>query len=141
MRKLLKKLSNAPGVSGFEDEIREIIFKELQGFVDEIKIDEMGNFIAIKKGDPEGKKIMIAAHMDEIGLMVRYIDKNGFIKFSKIGGINDQMLLNQEVSIHTPNGIVTGVIGSKPPHRMKESEKKKVIDYENTVSHTHLTLP
>ena len=63
--------------------------------------------------------------------MIRYIDKNGFIKFSKIGGINDQMLLNQEVSIHTSNGIVTGVIGSKPPHRMKEAERKKVIDYEN----------
>ena len=54
---------------------------------------------------------MLAAHMDEIGLMVRYIDKDGFIKFSKIGGINDQMLLNQEVTIHTSNGAVTGVIG------------------------------
>jgi putative aminopeptidase FrvX len=120
MRKLLKKLSNAPGVSGFEDEIREIISKELEGFVDEIKIDEMGNFIAIKKGDPEGKKIMLAAHMDEIGLMVRYIDKKGFIKFSKIGGINDQMLLNQDVYIQTSKGHISGVIGSKPPHKMKK---------------------
>jgi len=130
MKKLLKKLSNAPGVSGFEDEVRELIFNELDGFVDEIKIDEMGNLIAIKNGKPEGKKIMLAAHMDEIGLMVRYIDEKGFIKFSKIGGINDQMLLNQDVYIQTPKGDVNGVIGSKPPHKMKKSEKNKVFEYD-----------
>ena len=67
---------------------------------------------------------MLAAHMDEIGLMVRYIDKNGFIKFSQTGWINDQMLLNQEVYIHSQKEKVIGVIGSKPPHRMKASEKK-----------------
>ena len=89
MKELLKRLSNAPGVSGFEENVREIIFKELDDVVDEIKIDEMGNLIAIKNGEPNGKKIMLAAHMDEIGLMVRYIDEHGFIKFSKIGGIND----------------------------------------------------
>ena len=91
----------------------------------------MGNVIATRTGKPDGKRIMLAAHMDEIGLMVRYIDKNGFIKFSKIGGINDQMLMNQEVTIRTSNGDVTGVIGSKPPHRMKEAERKKITDFEN----------
>ena len=130
MKGLLKRLSNAPGVSGFEEKVRELIFNELDGYVDQIKIDEMGNLIAIKNGIPDGKRIMLAAHMDEIGLMVRYIDKNGFIKFSKIGGINDQMLLNQEVTIHTSNGNVTGVIGSKPPHKMKESERKKITEYD-----------
>lgn len=131
MDSLLKKLSDAPGVSGFEEEIREIIIDELKDHVDEVEIDQMGNVITTRKGKPNGKKIMLAAHMDEIGLMIRYIDKNGFIKFSKIGGINDQMLLNQEVTIHTDDGEVTGVIGSKPPHRMKESERKKILDYEN----------
>ncbi len=131
MKDLLKKLADAPGVSGFEDEVRDIMINELKDSVDKIEIDQLGNLIATRNGKPDGKKIMLAAHMDEIGLMIRYIDKNGFIKFSKIGGINDQMLLNQEVSIHTSNGIVTGVIGSKPPHRMKEAERKKVIDYEN----------
>ncbi len=96
-----------------------------------VVVDDLGNLIATRNGKPDGKKIMLAAHMDEIGLMVRYIDKNGFIKFSKIGGINDQMLLNQEVTIHTSNGNVTGVIGSKPPHQMKESERKKITEYEN----------
>ncbi len=130
MKELLKRLSNAPGVSGFEENVREIIFKELDDVVDEIKIDEMGNLIAIKNGEPNGKKIMLAAHMDEIGLMVRYIDEHGFIKFSKIGGINDQMLLNQAVYIPTKNGNINGVIGSKPPHIMKKSEREKILEYD-----------
>ena len=131
MKDLLKKLSDAHGVSGFEDEVRNIMIDELKDHVDDVVVDEMGNMIATRNGKSDGKKIMLAAHMDEIGLMVRYIDKNGFIKFSKIGGINDQMLLNQEVTIRTSNGDVTGVIGSKPPHRMKEAERKKITDYEN----------
>ncbi len=131
MKDLLKKLADASGVSGFEDDVRNIMMDELKGQVDELEVDTLGNMIATRYGSPDGKKIMLAAHMDEIGLMVRYIDKNGFIKFSKIGGINDQMLLNQEVTIHTSNGDITGVIGSKPPHRMKEAERKKIIDYEN----------
>ena len=131
MKDLLKKLADASGVSGFEDDVRNIMMDELKGQVDELEVDTLGNMIATRYGSPDGKKIMLAAHMDEIGLMVRYIDKNGFIKFSKIGGIDDQMLLNQEVTIHTSNGDITGVIGSKPPHRMKEAERKKIIDYEN----------
>jgi endoglucanase len=131
VRDLLKKLTEAPGISGFEDEIRNLMMDELEGHVDEMEVDNMGNMIALKKGKEGGKRVMLAAHMDEIGLMIRYIDKNGFIKFSKIGGINDQMLLNQEVTIYTSNGTLTGVIGSKPPHRMKEAERKKVISYED----------
>jgi putative aminopeptidase FrvX len=131
MKDLLKKLADAPGVSGFEDDVRSIMMDELKDHVDKMEVDDLGNLIATRNGKPDGKKIMLAAHMDEIGLMVRYIDKHGFIKFSKIGGINDQMLLNQEVTIHTSNGDVNGVIGSKPPHKMKESERKKIIEYEN----------
>ncbi len=131
MKKLLEKLSNASGVSGFEDEIRNLMMGELKGHVDELEVDEMGNLIAIKKGNLDGKKVMLAAHMDEIGLIVRYIDKQGFIKFSKLGGINDQMLLNQEVLIHSRGEKILGVIGSKPPHRMKAAEKKKPVEYEN----------
>lgn len=131
MEKILEKLSNAAGVSGFEEDIREIITDEVKDHVDEIETDNMGNLIMVKKGKDDGKKIMLAAHMDEIGLMVRHIDKEGFLKFSKIGGINDQMLLNQEVYIHTDNGKVLGVLGSKPPHRMKAAERKKAVEYEN----------
>jgi putative aminopeptidase FrvX len=131
VRELLKKLTDASGISGFEDGIRNVIISEIKDHVDEIEVDNMGNMIATRKGKEGGKKVMLAAHMDEIGLMVRYIDKNGFIKFSKIGGINDQMLLNQEVTVKTSKGDVIGVIGSKPPHRMKSSEMKKVISYED----------
>ncbi|MGZ7160162.1 MAG: M42 family metallopeptidase [Methanobacterium sp.] len=131
MTKLLEKLSNAPGVSGFEEEIRKIITSELKGHVDKIEKDNMGNLIATKNGKKNGKKIMLAAHMDEIGLMIRFIDEEGFVKFSKIGGINDQMLLNQEVIIHSEKESVLGVIGAKPPHRMKAAEKKKVVDHES----------
>ncbi|BDZ71181.1 M42 family metallopeptidase [Methanobacterium petrolearium] len=131
MKQLLEKLSNASGVSGFEDEVRNLMMEELKGHVDDLEVDKMGNLIAIKKGKPSGKTVMLAAHMDEIGLMVRYIDKNGFIKFSKLGGINDQMLLNQEVFIHSNGEKILGVIGSKPPHRMKAADKKKPVNYEN----------
>ncbi|WP_321421480.1 M42 family metallopeptidase [uncultured Methanobacterium sp.] len=131
MKELLEMLSNASGVSGFEDEIRDLMMNQLEGHVDEMYVDNLGNLIAIKKGKSEGKKVMLAAHMDEIGLIVRYIDEKGFIKFSKLGGINDQMLLNHQVYIETSHGKVLGVIGSKPPHRMKQAEKKKVIEYEN----------
>ena len=131
MRELLKKLTDAPGISGFEDGIRNVMIDELKGHVDDIEVDNMGNMISTKNGKEGSKKVMLAAHMDEIGLMVRYIDKNGFIKFSKIGGINDQMLLNQEVTVYTSKGEIIGVIGSKPPHRMKESERKKILGYED----------
>lgn len=130
MKNLLEKLSNAPGVSGFEGEVRDLMIQEMKDYVDEIEVDDLGNLIAVKNGDPGGKKIMLAAHMDEIGLMVRYIDKQGFIKFSKIGGINDQMLLNQEVYIQSAKGNVTGVIGSKPPHKMKPEERKKILKHD-----------
>ncbi len=128
---LLKKLSELPGISGFEGEVVEVIKNELKDHVHRLEEDHLGNIIALKKGKPNCPKIMLAAHMDEIGLMVRHIDKKGFIKFSKIGGINDQMIINQKVHIHTKKGPVVGVIGSKPPHRMKSSEKKKAITHDN----------
>lgn len=131
MMELMKKLSDVPGVSGFEERVVELIQNELEGHVDEMETDRLGNIIAFKKGKSDAPKIMLAAHMDEIGLMVRHVDKKGFIKFSKIGGINDQMLLNQTVFIHGKNGPVFGVIGSKPPHRMKAAERKKILEYED----------
>ncbi len=125
MKELLEKLSNAHGVSGREDEIREILKEELEGHVDEIKIDTMGNLIAIKNGS--STSCMLAAHMDEIGLMVKYIDERGFIRFVPIGGWFEQTLLNERVVFKTERGEVYGVIGSKPPHLLEEEEKKKPI--------------
>lgn len=129
--KLVEELCMTPGISGFEENIAEIIKRELKDVADEIETDAMGNVIATKKGSSKkGPRVMLAAHMDEIGLMVRYIDDNGFIRFSTIGGINDQLLMNQTVVIHSKNGDVTGVIGSKPPHVTKPEERKKVVPYD-----------
>ncbi len=126
---LLEKLSNAHGVSGYEGNIRQIIEEEVRPYVDEIKTDKMGNLIATKKG---GKPVvMLAAHMDEIGLMVKYVDDKGFARFTKTGGWFDQTLLNQRMIMHTENGPLYGVLGSKPPHAMKEEDKNKVIKAED----------
>ncbi|MBR1610066.1 MAG: M42 family peptidase, partial [Methanobrevibacter sp.] len=125
---LMRELSLAPGVSGSEEEIAKIITRELKDVADKIETDSMGNLIATKKGQKKAPTVMLAAHMDEIGLMVRYIDDNGFINFSTIGGINDQMLMNQTVTIHSSIGEpVVGVIGSKPPHVTTPEERNKVV--------------
>ena len=124
---LMKELSLTPGVSGSEEKIAEIIERELKDTVDSIERDTMGNLIATKKGEKKAPTIMLASHMDEIGLMVSYIDDKGYLKFTTIGGINDQMLMNQTVVVHGSKGDVVGVIGSKPPHVTKPEERNKVI--------------
>ena len=126
IKNLLETLSNAHGISGYEGDVRGIIKKEIESYVDEVKIDTFGNLIAIKKG--KSPSIMIAAHMDEIGLMAKYVDDEGFIRFAKVGGWFDQTLVNQRVLLHTKKGVVAGVIGSKPVHVMEEEEKKKAIE-------------
>ncbi len=127
MLDLLKRLSEAHGVPGSEGEVRGILRQELSKFC-AIEEDRMGNLIA-RKG--EGKRrIMLAAHTDEVGLMVKHIDNEGFIRFATLGGFFDQTLLSQRVLVHTSKGRLYGVIGSKPPHILKEEEKKKVIEYK-----------
>ncbi|MDD1760128.1 MAG: M42 family peptidase, partial [Methanothrix sp.] len=126
IKSLLEKLSNAHGISGWEGSIQQIVKEELASYVDEIRIDVLGNLIATKKG--EKPSIMIEAHSDEIGLMAKQVDEKGFIRFIRIGGWFDQTLLNQRVIIHTRSGPVVGVIGSKPPHVMKEEDRKKVVE-------------
>jgi len=125
---LVKRLSEATGCGGDEEEVVEIITSELEGKA-ELGRDRMGNLIAkVGSGRP---KIMLAAHMDEVGLIVRHIDEKGFIKFAKLGGINDQILLGQRVKLKTTNGsYVYGAIGSKPIHLLKEEERKQAVSYE-----------
>lgn len=130
MRELLKKLAEAHGVSGYESEIREIVEAEITPYVDEIKTDGLGNLIATRKG--KKPSVMIAAHLDEIGLMVKHIEDEGFLRFSTIGGWFDQTLLNQRVVLHSESEVKAyGVIGSKPPHKMKKEEREKAIKSED----------
>jgi endoglucanase len=131
MKDLLKRLSEACGISGFEDDIRDILKEELKDYVDEMETDLMGNLITTHKGKEDKPSVMLASHMDEIGLMVSYIDDDGFLRFVKIGGINDQMLLNQKVYVKTENGDIPGIIGSKPPHITSAAEAKKIIPYKS----------
>ncbi len=128
VRDLLVKLSNAHGVSGSEESIGTIVKRELKKYVDEITEDSMGNIIAIKKGG--NFRVMLAAHADEIGLMVKSIDEKGFIRFVTLGGWFAPTLYNQRVILHGSKGRVTGVLGGKPPHKMDEEERKKGIKVE-----------
>ncbi len=128
----LERLSNACGVTGREDEVRELLKTMLKPHVDEVKEDKLGNVIGMKEGrKKDTPKMMLAAHMDEIGLIIKNITKNGFLQFAKLGGIPDRILVAQQVLVHTRNGRKSGIIGSKPPHIMKEEEKKKVIQSDN----------
>jgi endoglucanase len=101
--------------------------KFLKPYVDEVKEDKLGNVIGIKRGKKNASKVMLAAHMDEIGLLVKTISKEGFIQFAKIGGIDDRILLAQKVIVYTEKGPLHGIIGSKPPHIQKEEERKRVL--------------
>ena len=129
VKELLRKLSNAHGVSGSEGSVFSVIKKELKGHVDEIREDPMGNLIAIKRGNKF--KVMLAAHMDEIGLMVKYVDEKGFIRFVALGGWYGPTLYNQRVILHTPGGPLFGVIGGKPPHMMDDDERKKGVKVDD----------
>ena len=127
----LEKLSNACGVAGREEEIRDLMKDLLKPNVDEINEDKLGNIIGVKKGNKNAPTVMLAAHMDEIGLMIKNITKEGFLQFAKIGGIDDRILVAQRILIHTDRGSITGIIGSKPPHILKEEEKKRVIEADD----------
>ncbi|MEM3577320.1 MAG: M42 family metallopeptidase [Candidatus Bathyarchaeia archaeon] len=126
----LEKLSNACGVAGREEEVRKLMKSMLEKCADDVKEDKLGNVIAIKKGKKNAPKVMLAAHMDEIGLLVKTISKEGFLQFAKIGGIDDRILLAQKVLVYTEKGPLHGIIGSKPPHIQKEEERKRIMTYD-----------
>ena len=121
---LLKEITEVAGAPGHEQRIREIVLREVTPLVDEVKIDNMGNVSAIKKGKAD-KKVMIGAHMDEIGFIVTYIDDNGFVHFHTLGGFDPKTLTAQRVIIHGTKDVI-GVMGSKPIHVMTPEEKTKM---------------
>jgi putative aminopeptidase FrvX len=121
---LLKLLSETPGVSGREEHIRQIVIKELRPLVDELQVDALGNVTAIKRGSGE-LRVMLAAHMDEIGFMVRYVDDQGFIRLQPLGGFDPRVLVAQRVLVHTATGqSLRGVLspGSKPIHLLADEK-------------------
>jgi putative aminopeptidase FrvX len=121
---LLKELTDAHGVPGYEHDVRALMRARFEP-LGEIVQDKIGSLIC-RLGD-QGPRVMLAAHMDEIGFMVRHITKEGFVKFLPLGGWWDQVLLGQRVIIKSSGGDVTGVIGAKPIHLLPADEANKVV--------------
>lgn len=127
---LLTKLCLCPGAPGREATIRNLILSEIKDFVDDTLVDHMGNLICIKKGKSD-KRLMVAAHMDEISFMVSHIDNNGFARLLPLGGFDPKTLTAQRVIVHGKEPVV-GVLGSKPIHLMTDEERSKppkISDY------------
>jgi putative aminopeptidase FrvX len=124
---LLAKICEVAGAPGFEARVRKIVLEEIQGFVDEIEVDNLGNIYAIKRGKDSSKRAMVGAHMDEIGFMVNHIDDKGFIRFNTLGGFDPKTLTAQRVIVHGKEDII-GVMGSKPIHIMTPDERNKKLE-------------
>jgi endoglucanase len=123
---LLRLFADAHGLSGYEDDVAALLKREMEPLVDEVRIDTMGNVIGVRAG--AGPAVMVAAHMDEIGLMVRHVDEDGYLRVVSVGGWFDQTILSQRVIIHGRDGKkLAGVVGSRPPHLMDADERKKMV--------------
>ena len=125
----LKELTLLAGISGHESRVKKYIEKELEKINVETNNDNLGSIIAVK--GESGPKIMIAGHMDEIGLIVSNITENGFIKFQTIGGWFSQVMISKLWDIHTKDKVITGVSGIKPPHIIPLNERSKAIPIED----------
>ncbi len=125
MAEVLKRLTEARGVTGNEDEVREIILELARKTGAEVSVDRMGNVIAEKSGRAGSKKVMIAAHMDEVGFIISHISDNGMLKFKPVGGIDQRILLSKRVRIGKDG--TPGVIGVKAIHLQEPKERSTVI--------------
>lgn len=125
----LKTLCLLSGVSSFEDEVRNYIKDRVAPHADSIRVDAMGNLIVFKKGTkPSGNKLMLCAHMDEVGLIIRAITEDGYLKFACVGGIDRRVLLGKRVAVGDKK--VTGIIGLKAIHMTSPEERKRVPKLE-----------
>ena len=119
---VLRRMIASPSPSGFEQPVQQVIREEIKQYTDEIRTDIHGNVIATlnASGQPH---VMLTAHCDELGFLIRYIDSDGFIYFAPIGGFDPSTLPGNRVEIHTPNGPILGVIGRKPIHQLSSDER------------------
>ncbi len=125
--KLLQEICETAGAPGFENRVRKLVIDKVTPFVDEIKVDNLGNVHTLIKGKDSSKKVMLAAHMDEIGFMVNHIDKNGFLRFNPLWGFDPKTLTAQRVIVHGKKDLI-GVMGSKPIHIMTPEERKRSVE-------------
>ncbi|MEK4565856.1 M42 family metallopeptidase [Alkalihalobacillus sp. FSL R5-0424] len=129
--KMLKDLTDAKGISGFEEEARKVMNTYIAPYADNVYTDRLGSLVAKKTGSQEGPKIMVAGHLDEIGFMVTSIDSKGFLRFQTVGGWWGQVMLAQRVTVVTEHGEVPGIIGSKPPHILTPEARKKPVEIKD----------
>jgi endoglucanase len=127
---LLKRLSESEGISGFEEPVRKVVHQMWDSLVDETHEGRLGSLIALKKGaGPEPRpKLMLAAHMDEVGLMVTDIEK-GFLRITRVGGTDRRVLLGLEVVVHGRRDL-PGVVATRPPHVLPQEERKKIVSMD-----------
>lgn len=128
--KLLKEILSSPSPSGNESAVRLIVKRELEKICEEVTVDVMGNVIAKLKTN-EGLTVVLDAHMDQVGLQITYITKDGFLYFTNIGGVDAHMTAGQRVTVWGLNGPVNGVIGRKPIHKLSPEERKKVVPLDS----------
>jgi len=124
---LLKNLCATPGVSGFEDKVATLVRAELKEAVDSVQKDQMGNIFGTKRGlSKNGPTIMVTAHMDEVGLIVKHIEETGFLRVQKLGGVPEVVLQGQRVVVCGRGQSLPGLVGQKPAHIMSETERKAI---------------
>lgn len=128
---MLEELSNLPGVSSAEGPVRDFLRQRLQGFVDDMRVDTMGNLICLKRSTSttsDARRVMIAAHMDEVGLMIIHVESSGHLRFRAVGGIDSRVLVSKVV--HVGANLVPGVIGIKAVHLTRSKDQKQAIPIE-----------
>jgi len=130
IERLLEELSNAPGPSGFEGPVRDILIREFRSAGVAVSTDGLGSVIGVLPGSSDGPRIMLAAHMDEVGAIVRYTTQEGFVKFQTLGGWFDQALINQRWKILTNKGPVSGVSGLISVHVAVPSDMTRVFPHD-----------
>lgn len=129
--KILEILSNAFGPSGNEEDVAEILGKELKEYADEVIVDKLGNILCYHEGKKGYPKIMLSAHMDEVGFMVTFIEDSGFLRFETLGGITNSVMPGQKILFKGEKGFLKGIVGTKPPHIMTPDEQNKMIPKED----------
>jgi len=127
---LLEKLSNAFGPSGLEDEVVHILRKELEKCADETQGDKLGNVMFYHEGKKGYPRVMLSAHMDEVGFMITYVEDSGFLRFDT-WGITNNIMPGQRVVFKGERGFIRGIIGTKPPHIMTTDEQNKIVPKED----------
>ena len=127
---LLRRLSNAFGPPGAEEEPREILRAELEDVADEVRVDRLGNIFFHHRGEEGCPTVMLAAHTDEVAFLTTYIEEKGFLRFHTLGGITAGIMPGQRILFRGRKGPLRGIVGTKPPHIMTEEERKKPVPME-----------